>query len=200
MGVNQFDIVAPVYNLIGRLVFRDLLIESQTFFLDQINRDDQILIIGGGTGKLLDILSKCEKIDYLEKSKKMIEIAGKRNSANNTVFIHEDFLKFESTLNYRVVICPFVLDCFDEHNLRLVLTKTKDLLVENGVLIVTDFDHNETNATLSRMMHLFFRIFAQLESQNLKPIHDSILEAGFTVLNEKLFHQNMIFSRVYRNL
>ncbi|MEM0938526.1 MAG: methyltransferase domain-containing protein [Bacteroidota bacterium] len=200
MGINQFNSIAPYYDFLSRLVFGKKILESQIHFIKKIKKNDNILILGGGTGHLLSYFPKGSQIDYLEKSEKMIQYAEKRKRGLSIRFLHFDFLRFKSDHRYTVVICPFFLDCFRLKNLNLAIEKIKSLLQPHGLLIVTDFEKSQTNKPLSFFMHLFFKLFVNLESKNLKSIHLIISKEGFRVTDEKFFYRKMIFSRVYRNL
>lgn len=198
--MNNFNFIAPFYDTISKLVFGNSLIESQTFFLSEIKEIDTVLILGGGTGKLLDALPRCKQIHFLDLSERMIVRAKKRESNSPVNFIHADFLDHDFVSTYDVIICPFFLDCFDENDLRKVLGKAKFILNQQGRLIVTDFQRINNNRFLLKLMHVFFRICASLQSKNLKDIHQEAKLVGFKLVTEKFFQRNRIFSRLYRNL
>ena len=54
----DFNTVARPYDFISRLVFGDSLVEAQTSLLHYIPSNSQILIVGGGTGWILEEISK----------------------------------------------------------------------------------------------------------------------------------------------
>lgn len=197
--MNNFDFVAPFYDSLARLIFGDALERSAIHFLDEIGETANVLIVGGGTGKILTSLPKCDQTTYLEKSSKMIARA-KRKAPNGAVrFVEMDFLDFETTTRYDFVICPFFLDCFDDVGLAKILERIHQLLRNNGRLIVTDFQ-SKPESTLMKSMHYFFRAFSSLESKKLNDIHQFITQSEFQTEKEEFFYKNMIFSRLYRNL
>lgn len=200
MKRNEFDLVASIYDFLAGVVFGDQLIDAQREHLCSILPDNDVLILGGGTGKLIPYLPASRSIDYLEKSKDMIKRARTQSSTNSIHFINEDFLIHNSDKQYHVIICPFFLDCFRKETLKSVLGKINEMLIEGGSLIVIDFEYRFRNHILMHLMHLFFKIMARLESNQLKNIHQFTLNEGFIVEKEKFFNQKMIFSRLYRNL
>lgn len=200
MALNDFDFVAPFYERLASLVFGKALIHAQITHLSEIKEDDNVLILGGGTGEILDHIPICENIDYVEKSHLMIRRAKSRLVNRPVNFIQEDFLIFHSERKYDVIICPFFLDCFEESNLKQAIGKCKHHLKSGGKLIIIDFESGQTNSFLLRLMHLFFRLGAQLESRKLKNIHNHVLSIDFKLLEEKFSHRNQLFSRLYRNL
>lgn len=200
MAVNDFDFIAPFYDQLQRLIFGKALLNAQIAHISEIRESDNILILGGGTGEILEHLPLCENIDYVEKSHLMIRLA-KRRLVNRPVdFISEDFLNFQSDRKYNIIICPFFLDCFGEENLLTVISICKQKLTSGGKMIVIDFAKNSSDSWIVKLMHFFFRITANLESRNLKNIHIQMLYSDFQLIDEKFSHRNKLFSRLYRNL
>ena len=195
--MNSFNLLAPIYDFLSKLVFGVTLQKAQIQFLGELNSSHSILILGGGTGEILEFLPECQSVTFIDKSEKMVRRAKRRNSASLVEFIQKDFMKFKSPKNYEVVICPFFLDCFNKKNLSQVISKVKSVIVPNGQLFVIDFQ-SQKNSGLLITMHLFFRMFAFLESKKLKNIHLFILQEHFDLKKEALFHKKMIFSRVYK--
>ncbi|MEQ9402586.1 MAG: class I SAM-dependent methyltransferase [Cyclobacteriaceae bacterium] len=197
--MNDFNVIAPIYDRLAGFVFGDSIEKATSHFLSEIQANDKVLVLGGGTGKLLEIIPECGEIAFLDKSKSMITRARKRRCKNQVAFVREDFLQYRNASEWDVVICPFFLDCFDARHLRLAMEKITNSLTIGGRLIISDFQETRSLA-LFRFMHFFFRLFARLESKKLKNIHQHILEKGFTVEKEEFYHKKIIFSRVYRNL
>ena len=197
---NNFNFVAPFYDILAHLVFGNNLIKSQIHFLSKIKRTDEVLILGGGTGELLESIPQCKSVSFLDLSEKMIVRAKNRMSKNPIDFICADFLTHDFHSKYDVIICPFFLDCFNESNLKEVISKIKNLLKDNGRLIVTDFQKTNDNRFFLNLMHYFFRVSTSLEAETLKNIHREVELRGFIRLELKYFYRNMIFSRLYGNL
>ena len=197
MGVNNFNSIAPIYDFLARIVFGDSLDQITKQHLRSIGTSDRVLILGGGTGKLKAEIPQCHSNDYLDNSSQMIESARIRSVKNNLQFIHGDILEFEFDRSYDVIVCPFFLDCFNEGNLQKVIKKCKDVIKEDGKLIVIDFSSDHADRLLIKLMHSYFRMFTRLESQRLKNINEYVLREGFQVQEEKFLHRNMLFSRLY---
>ncbi|MBC6409245.1 MAG: methyltransferase domain-containing protein [Ekhidna sp.] len=196
---NDFDFIAPFYDHITQSIFGDTLSESQKWLINQLKKDTEVLIIGGGTGKSFEGVKKDFSITYLEKSNKMINLAKRRLSNAKVQFLCKDFFQWETGLKYDAVVLPFFLDCFDDRHLNVAIEKCKTLLKKEGRLLVADFDRKKTNPILNLSMHLFFSVFSNLESKRLKDIHENILKNGFLSEDEEFSHRGMIFSRVYGN-
>ena len=201
MGLNNFDRVAPFYDLLAKLVFGEAILKSQIAFLGDINDCDRVLVLGGGTGQLLEyIAAQSVIIDYVEPSEKMLSKAKKRNCTGRVVFHQQRFEDFDSEILYDVIICPFFLDLFEEDSLKEVINKIKRFTKPSGKLSISDFQNRTTffQKWLIRIMHLFFRITVQLESRSLKEIHPCLQKEGFQMQKRIFFYSKFIFSSVYR--
>ena len=225
--VNNFDRIAPIYDLLAKLVFGNALKRAQTEFLHLIQPNSKVLVLGGGTGWIIQEILNREKsveIFYLEKSQKMIEIAQQKvreedlskirfiwsdieSWNSNDVLVGENTNKGkedrESYQKYDAILCNFFLDVFEEEKLkRIVLPKIKGLLSDTGVLLASDFQntsgaHSFWQKPLLWVMHQFFGIFCGLESQKLSDIPDLLEEADFKPEDEKAYFGGVVFSRMY---
>ncbi|MCR9251769.1 MAG: class I SAM-dependent methyltransferase [bacterium] len=196
--MSNFDRIAWIYDLIKYVVFGNTLETAEMGFVNDIKDEDYILIVGGGTGNVLNTIPSNCGIDYVELSEKMLEKARKRKSDLSISFYKADYLSFEPTTKYDVIICSFFLDVFNDDNLRLVLQKlSKELKSDSGILLVTDFNKQHDKPFLSWLMHLFFKVFANLESSNLKDITEVVESCGFQLKDTKLFKGGYIFSKKY---
>lgn len=195
MAVN-FNSIAPFYDFLVRVAFGKELWKAQEHYLNRISKDDKILVLGGGTGHILDWIPNGCDITFLDQSERMLARAMNRREVN---FIHQDFLKFDTTEKFDWIICPFFLDCFSEGYLTHVFDKIRSLLAHDGKLNVTDFYPQENVWAKTKLwgMHLFFRVFARLDSRKLQNIREAILANGFTCDSETKQTNHGIFSAVY---
>ncbi|CAN5580179.1 hypothetical protein BH10BAC5_BH10BAC5_20370 [soil metagenome] len=201
----DFNFIAPFYDLIAFLVFGNNLRNAANYYLRSINADSKLLIIGGGTGSVLEFLSDMNiplDIVYIDSSSKMIARSKKRSVSRNLKisFINGNEEDIPSD-NYDTIISPFFLDLFNEKRLKQVLEIFRKNLNIDGNLIVTDFrftgEGTVFQRSLSFLMHMFFRLFTGIESKRLKKINSYLLKCGFKLTEEKCFYKNFIYSGVY---
>lgn len=166
-----------------------------------------MLIIGGGTGQVLEALDKLKiplVIDFIEPSYRMIEKARKRSTglSNLEVKFHQIRLQsFRLDYKYDWVCCFYFLDLFESDKLRSLLQQIKKLMEDHSHLIVGDFQKRRSKywqGVLSKMMHIFFKLTADLESHRLKDIDKEVKFNGFEKLREAQFFSGFIFSAVYK--
>ncbi len=200
---NNFNLVAPLYDFIAKLVFGNKLEHAQRLFLSHIKRGDKVLIVGGGTGRILEWLPEIEalQICYVEQSAAMLKRAKMRTHIKGNVsFVEDDVLNTDGL--YDVVISNFLLDCFEEEKLERIINHFKGLLTRDGTLYVTDFcvPSKTRQKLLMKTMHLFFKLTSRLESKKIKDINQHILRNGMKTQKEVVLFEGLIFSRVYQKL
>src|SRR4051812_29791885 len=96
---NNYDNIAPYYDHLNKLVLGKATIDAQNCLVPFIRENSRLLIVGGGTGKILEEIAKQKanlQIVYVDSSGKMIAIAKKRRvGSNNVTFVQgkiEEFL------------------------------------------------------------------------------------------------------------
>lgn len=200
MKENQYDLVAPFYDALAKLIFGEKLLKAQIHYLGEMKSSDRVLIVGGGTGRILKHPSflhvKC--IDYVELSAKMM-LEARQNAGNlETVrFLEIDF--FQHHGEYDFIICNFFLDCFNEHYLSLAIRKLHGLLSQNGTLLVTDFkpSTNRRNKLLVSLMIIFFRLTTRLQAPKLQDIPQA-MRALFSPVQRATFNNGLVFSNLLK--
>ena len=203
MPVN-FDKVAPTYDLLSKIVFGNKLKEIQSTFLHKLNDDKKyqtILVLGGGTGWILQEIRKYNKsatITYIESSPKMLLRAKKVCEENEYQMVK--FLLADHHLNiphnefYDVVITNFYLDVFPAKQLTEVLNHINEHVLKTW--IVTDFyepkKERYDHRFLLKTMFIFFSIATGLKNNRLFSYHDMICKRGFKIKLHKQIKKGFI--------
>lgn len=201
---NTFDNIAWIYDSLAWVVFRGNIRKAQLHFLSSIKPDSKVLVIGGGTGWLLDELDGFGKlmiIDYVEASGKMLELSKSKQPFENIEvnFIHGTHEKIAVNSSYDVVITNFFLDVFKADSLHLVMDKLDSHLKNDGQWIMTDFVNTEKfwQKLLIRLMYTFFRISSNLEGSKLLDFDLYFKKKGLNLIEQKNSFYGMIVSRIY---
>lgn len=196
--MNNFNSIASYYDVLANLIFGKVLDQAAFKYLDIVKEDSNVLVLGGGTGRILGRIPKCNSITYVDSAVEMV-VRSRRVGGERITYVVDDFRKWKPERKYDVIVCLFFLDCFDRNGLNEVLEKVDASLTTKGIFLVADFQDG-SGSLLMIAMHVFFRLFAGLEAKRLLNIHEHILQKNFSVQSEEFFHKNMIFSRVYGNL
>lgn len=162
-----------------------------------VSEEDRVLIVGGGTGQLLEQI-QCKQITYLELSNSMLEKAKKRTALSNVTYVLSDFNEWSSDHQFNKIIFPFFLDCFQEDRVNQILAKSKHLIVPNGSLIVLDFQKSSWwKDAIIKVMYVFFRLFSGLEGKKLLPITRIIQRHEFHEVQKQEFLDGCVFCGEY---
>lgn len=201
--MSNFDKVATFYDRLARIVFGNEIKRSQTAQLESLKEGQRILIVGGGTGWILEELDKLQlplEVDYVENSEKMIRLSEKRRPFSNlSVTFHlKDILEYSSP-EYDVIMTHFFLDVFDDKSFAAIFDHTDSLLKPNGFWINTEFRYTDrlVQNLFIRFMYFFFRVTTNLQPTTIPDYQQKFSSAGFERSNSLLFFHQLIESCVY---
>lgn len=203
---GNYDNVAPFYNLLSHLVFGNSMSQALLFLVNAIPPNSSVLIIGGGTGKILEEISKKYisglQITYVEISKKMISLSKKRSTGNNAVvFINQSILDVTFYQQFDVVITPFLFDNFSTRTTKVLFNKIDILLKPFGVWLFADFQLGEKNNLwqkwLLSCMYFFFRFLCGIEASHLPDTASIFKKFKYQPVSKKTFYGKFIYSSIY---
>ena len=180
----DFNGVARVYDALASIVFGNHIANAQQAFLNEIPLGSQILILGGGTGKILPtIISRApKKVWYVDSSYKMIEKASVQVSKGSVVeFICGTESDIPSQVRASVVITQFYLDLFPEHELPQIIHRIASFSANEVIWLAADFIHTKSlwHRFLLKLMYTFFRTVAGLQNRILPDWVSALEAAGF---------------------
>lgn len=188
---GDFNWIAPVYDALAFVVFGQRLKQAQSAFLDRIPAGASVLMVGGGTGWLLEqVLGHYQpgKVVYVETSAQMVARASKRilqKPLPGTVdFRMGDETALPMGAQFDVIITPFVLDLFTESTLQYAfIPSLMNVLKSDGVWLVTDFVNppGGWQKVLLWCMIQFFRLTAGIETRKLADWQQALYNSGLRV-------------------
>ena len=203
---NDFDTIAPYYDLLGRIFFGRSIIASQSEYLSRIPFRSRILILGGGTGQIIPVLLERKPviITYLEPSEKMLELAKTTVPPQGRVnFVKGSFEWLKDREIYDVIITPFVLDIFSKSELNRCMDKLTTTLSAQGSWFFADFHISSSRkgfwqAAVVNLMYLFFRLTCNIDADRLLDFDRIFQTNRLRPVESTWFFGGLIVSRVYR--
>ena len=205
---NNYDKTAGFYDLLAKMMFGNTLMLAQKSVLPYIPKQAKILIVGGGTGAILEEITKLHPsgmdIVYIEISEKMLVKSAQRQFGNNKVqFVHAAIEDYESITPFDVIITSFLFDNFKQDKATLVFKKLDKLLILDGKWLFTDFNvEKSSNAFwkkwLLNSMYLFFKIFSNVEANQLPDTALLFHNARYKQIFQQSFYGKFIHSAVYQ--
>ncbi|WP_296620448.1 class I SAM-dependent methyltransferase [Marivirga sp.] len=197
----NFNRIASSYDFLKKIIFGEQIEKATNHFLNQMPSNSKILIVGGGTGKILGNFDSSQVIKYLELSKAMINRANEVKSNATIEFIQSDILEWTSNEKYDFVITPFFLDCFNEDQLNSIFLKLKNVLNKKGKWIQTDFyPKNKAQVLMIKIMYAFFILSTNLKTKELANFDLFFEKHQFLLLRKALFYHSMVESKIYQNI
>ncbi|MCX6216048.1 class I SAM-dependent methyltransferase [Spirosoma sp.] len=204
---GNFNLIAPVYDVLAFVVFGRKLQQAQGHFLSTIPPKASVLLVGGGTGWLLEqVLIRCqtERVLYLETSSRMVARATRRMTDKSLLGMVEFRVGDETSLRsgeqFDVVITPFLLDLFSEHTLQSrLIPSLLSVLKSGGMWLVTDFVAPPAwwQKILLWAMIRFFRLIAGIETRKLANWQQSLSDAGLVLQARKPQVGGMVSAEVW---
>jgi len=196
-----FDFLAPFYDVLARLIIGNSIVVSQLYFLKRFKECKHVLILGGGSGWLLDSLYReCPdlRIDYIDLSSGMINKSKMKSRNNQRVnFITGTEEDIPDRL-YDGVITNFYLDLFDEKRLNVVIEKVNGSLKNSSLWAFTDFiSEQRGHEMMLWWMYRFFRVIARIEATRLPDWQSCMKVTGNQLLESKKFKNGFIASNLY---
>lgn len=187
---STFNAITPFYDALAFVVFGRKLQQAQLVWLSQIPANASILLVGGGTGWLLEqVLKHCQpkRVVYLEAAEKMVARASRRLIRRAVPCSVNFRVGDETTLNadecFDVILTPFVLDLFTEQTLRSgFIPRLRNVLKTGGLWLATDFVCTSVwwQKILLWTMIRFFRLTAGIETSQLADWQKLLAEAGLS--------------------
>lgn len=211
-----FDRTAWFYDALARLVFGKSIRQSQVALLPYIPAGATILLLGGGTGWLLQDLA-CLNIPlqvlYLELSSKMLARARQQlvqlpahplqisfREGNENSLLPEEY--------FDVIITPFVLDLYPPHELWPMGGRLQQHLKPGGRWLLADFFIDRTQPAwqqwwqhgLTWLMYTFFRWMCRLETRTLPNLDLLLTALPLKLVHTQYFFHGFIRSQVYQKI
>jgi ubiquinone/menaquinone biosynthesis C-methylase UbiE len=204
MAAN-YDNTTWFYERLSKMVFRSVQLKAQEHFLNCIQPGSTTLIIGGGTGEILESLTKLHpaglRITYVEISAKMMALSRKRNTGQNDVtYIIENIEQVILKQQFDVVITAFLFDNFSDESLATVFPLIDAQVKPGGLWLNTDFQLTGPlwQKVMLKGMYIFFRLMAAVDVTRLPDVKQMFRVHSYYLLNEKTFYGNFILATVYR--
>ncbi|MCE6991029.1 class I SAM-dependent methyltransferase [Dyadobacter sp. CY323] len=205
---NDYDRIAGNYDAISQLFFRKAIVRSQQVLFPFLSSPATILIVGGGTGWILEEIAEIHssglQITYLDLSGKMIALAKNRDWKQNIVtFIQSDIQEYKSEQHFDFIITPFLFDNFKPDRAHAIFAQLDRWLAPNGLWLFADF-HVQDNSNgiwqkvMLKCMYLFFNAIARVETKELTDMDVLFKQEKYETVFESSHFSRFIQARVYR--
>lgn len=208
MKTNNYDSIAGSYDFLSRLVFSRAQVQAQVDLLKYIPAGASILVVGGGTGWILEEIAKIHtsglKIVYVEISSNMLERAKKRVCGSNEIeFVHSDIEHYRFTQVFDLIHTAFLFDNFEQNRAASVFQLLFNNLKVSGLWLYTDFKietgrGSVWKSVMLRLMYVIFRTIAHVEARKL-PSMEAIFDSnGCAIIGYQQYYSGFIESIIFK--
>jgi tRNA (cmo5U34)-methyltransferase len=202
----QFDLVAPIYPALERLVFGMRLDEARQAFSEGILEADRILLVGEGNGRFLKSLIARKRVGcvwVVEKSRAMIQLAKHRAGESRNVgleFIEADFRLCQLRQEFDCVVTHFFLDLFNPPSQLAIIEKLAGFVAKGGTWINVDFVPGRTlkGHILMWLQYAFFRFVSRIEAKRCFDESGMAARAGWIIAETVSYLGGLVMARRYR--
>lgn len=208
MKPNNYDRIAWCYDLLSKIVFGNKIKRAQIDLLKFIPANSNILIAGGGTGWILEEITKVHQsglvITYIDASEKMVQKSKKRKRGLNKLeYISKPIEQVQlAPGNYDVIITPFFFDNFSQTAGLLIFQQLHVALKKEGIWLFVDFMLNLNEKywqkPMLNFMYLFFRKICRLQTMQLPDSNMYFSAHGYEKLAMRKYYRDFIISTVFK--
>ncbi|QPH38583.1 class I SAM-dependent methyltransferase [Pedobacter endophyticus] len=208
--LNNYDKIAKHYDFLSRLVFSKSQVNAQINQLKYISKGDCILIVGGGTGWILEEIAALYpsgiEITYVEISEKMIDISKARHCGlNKVILVNLGIEEFESDRAFDIIATPFLFDNFSKQRAEGIFKKLDKLLKNEGLWFMADFTTDHKNGRwwkklFLKIMYTFFKMAGNVEARSLVNMTTYFDKASYLPMHEAFYYGRFIKATIYRKL
>ncbi len=212
MSLRGFDVLAPHYHWMERVLAGGLLQRSRLEFLATLE-PRCVLVAGEGHGKFLGAFLQTfpeARVTCVDASAGMLAVA-KCHLAQQGIsearvnWVQAELPGWEPPAGpFDLVVTNFFLDCFAGEELRQVVGVLAPSCGPQGAWIVTDFHVPSRGAARYRakavlwLMYRFFRVATRLPAQRLEDPSPWIRAQGFSLKGEKTRDWGLVRSQLWR--
>lgn len=206
--INNYDKIAKHYDSLSRLVFGKSQVAAQVNQLNNIKENSAILIVGGGTGWILEEIAKLHpsglKITYVEISAQMLALSKTRNCGKNEVFFsHSSIEDFSLEDHFDIILTPFLFDNFSSERCNTVFQKLSYRLNKGGLWFLVDFTIQAKSGKwwkklFLKVMYKFFGLISNVEANNLVDMLPYFNDANYKLLEERSYYGQFIKAMIYQ--
>lgn len=193
------------YDSLARLIYGKALVNAQVYLLKQIPQNSKVLIVGGGTGWILEELIRIHpsglQITYVEIAVNMMALSQKRNVGNNQVtFINEAIEEVGLPADFDIAFTPFLLDNFTDQNLTKIVDSITRLLKPDALWLNSSFQLTGKwwQQIMLQSMFVLFKVICSIEASKLPGINKCFDDNGFKLVEQQNFFRDFIGARIYQ--
>jgi ubiquinone/menaquinone biosynthesis C-methylase UbiE len=206
----SFDRLAPHYRWLETVGFGSVLQKARTRWIETLPRPKRVLTVGEGTGHFLRnflCVHRDAVVDCVDSSARMLEFARLRipDGVTRVRFFEQDILSWTPPGCYDLVVTHFVLDCFPQKELQLIIRKLAGLATPGAYWLLADFCIPKTSFARVHAkiwlatLYWFFRTTTEIRAKRLVDPTPELRANGFVRLRRSQWRLGLVKSELWQN-
>ena len=206
----SFDGLASHYRWLETVGFGSVLQKARTRWIEEVPQPQRVLTVGEGTGDFLRrflCVHRDAVVDCVDTSARMLEFARLRipDGANRVRFFEQDILSWTPPGFYDLLVTHFVLDCFPQNELQLIVRKLAGLTAPGAYWLLADFCIPKTSVARVHAkiwlatLYWFFRTTTEIRSKRLVDPTPELQANGFVRLKRSQWRLGLVKSELWQN-
>jgi ubiquinone/menaquinone biosynthesis C-methylase UbiE len=206
--VNNYDPIARYYDFLSRLFFGRTEIEAQVALLAFMAPGSRMLIVGGGTGWILEEIADRYpaglRITYVESSGEMMRMARLRRVGASVVsFVELPVEEFVAEELFDCILTGFLFDNFSGVRAAQVVRQLYPMLERKGCWLFADFycqrrESRFWQRLMLRVMYFSARLICKVEAEALPDMDSLFAQAGLAPVHISWYYRGFIKAVAYR--
>ncbi len=192
------DRIAGYYRWLEYAGFGRALERRREAFLNVVADARRVLVLGDGDGRALVALLRAApsaRIDYVDLSARMLELARTRAGDFRVAYRHDDALTTPlPSAEYDLIVTHFFLDCFAEEDQARLLARVSCAATPRARWLVSEF---RNPGLLVRALYLFFHAATGLKTRRLVDHHPLFERSGFRLARSESAWHGLLTSELW---
>jgi len=195
------DSIARWYRWMEYAAFGNTLQQRRTAFLADVADARRALVLGDGDGRFLSRLveqSALAQIDYVDLSRRMLELAQARAGTGRVTYHQADALEIAlPERGYDLIVTHFFLDCFDESTVEALVDRVAVAACPHARWLVSEFRRTWWSRPLLASLYFFFRITTGLKTRCLIDHRPVLMRHGFRMVRGESAWRGLLSSELW---
>jgi ubiquinone/menaquinone biosynthesis C-methylase UbiE len=208
-----FDLLAPVYPAMERVLAGPRLQRCRIAWLDELTGARRMLVAGVGHGPALALVLRRHPelhVTCVDSSARMLAVARQRArraglDLRRLEFVHASLPEWQPPPGaFDAIATHFFLDCFSPAQLGAVVTTLTRAATPDARWIVSDFTVPRRGPSrwralaVHRLMYLFFRVTTRLAAHHVTPPDDVLAAHGFQLRHRQTHEWGLLHADLWQ--
>jgi len=192
------DRIARWYRWLEYAGFGRALERRREAFLNEVAGARRVLAVGDGDGRALAALlaaAPLARVDYIDRSAKMLELARARAGTQQVVYRNDEARTAPlPAAEYDLIVTHFFLDCFDETDLEPLIARLAGAAAPRARWLISEF---RGNGWLVRALYFCFGVATGLRTRRLVDHHPLLKRNGFRLTRQEHAWRRLLASELW---